>query len=317
MKTILLFIALFLSVSAFAEKVLVANCTEGQGCTFELSDVDNELMGEGDPKIGPGETLVFGKTKDGKEVQYVVKKSREEIDVDWGGDGFTQIGLFNPHIQPADGQWNVAYGTSTGNDCYGIGNMGAFIRKHHSAGSAGNGDITFKYPFNPSQLFPSSHMRWVKTGYNTYKGLLDLGSNKISGIKLHYNVTIVSAKMIETFYTVAIKVPTKEACKGIVPVTFTLTKAKETEDPFGDEQTTEDDLLPVNPKEELLPVEPGKNPKPNVPRIEDKPNVPKIEDEDLLPVKSKNDNLLPVEPGKKPKTKVDKVDQPTVERIKN
>lgn len=329
MKMFILIIAMFISVSAFAEKVLVANCTEGQGCTFELSDVDTELMGEGDPKVGQGETLVFGKTKDGKNVQYVIKKSREAIDKDWGGDGFTQIGLFNPHIQPVDGQWNVAYGTSTGNNCYGIGNIGAYIRKYRGAGSAGNGDITFQYPFNPSQLFPSSDMRWVKTGYNTYKGLLDLGSNKISGIKLHYKVTIVSPKKIETFYTVEIKVPTKETCKGIVPVTFTLAKAKETEDPFGNEETVEDDLLPVNPKgekedllpvkpkEDLLPVEPGEKNKPNVPRIEDKPNVPRIEDEDLLPVKSKKGELLPVEPGKKPKTKVDKVDQPKVERIKN
>jgi len=283
MKTFFLFIALFFSVSVFAEKILVANCTEGKGCSFELSDVDVELNNLGDLKVGPGETIVFGKTKDGKDQHYVTKKSREAIDKDWGGDGFTQIGLFNPHIQPKDGQWNAYYGNATGNDCYGIGNIGAFMRKQVGAGSRGNGDITFKYPFNPSQLFPSSSMRWVKTGYNTYKGLLDLGSNKMSGMKLHYNVTIISPKKIETFYTVEIKVPTKETCKSIVPVTFTLIKEKETEDLFGDEENAEDDLLPVNPKgkeDDLLPVKPNNNPKPNVPRIEDKPktNIPRIED---------------------------------------
>lgn len=289
MKITFLVISLLFSVSAFAEKVLVANCTEGQGCSFELSDVDVELNNAGDLKVGPGETLVFGKTKDGKHVQYAVKKSRERIDKDWGGDGFTQIGLFNPHIQPADGQWNVAYGSSSGNDCYGIGNIGAFMRKQRGTGSAGNGEISFQHPFNPSQLFPSNNMRWVKTGYNTYKGLLDLGSNKMGGMKLHYNLTIVSSKKIETFYTVEIKIPTKETCKGTIPVTFTLIKAKETEDFFGNDPTVEDDLLPVNPKkkeddllpvkpkDDLLPVEPGKKPKPNVPRLEDKPNVPRLE----------------------------------------
>ncbi|TJZ61486.1 hypothetical protein FAZ15_09860 [Sphingobacterium olei] len=289
MKIIFLIIALFFSVSASAEKVLVANCTEGRGCSFELSDVDVELHNLGDLKVGFDQTLVFGKTKDGKDVQYVIKKPREAIDKDWGGDGFTQIGLFNPHIQPADGQWNAAYGNSTGNDCYGIGNLGAFMKKQQGAGSAGNGDVTFRYPFNPSQLFPSSEMRWIKTGYNTYKGLLDLGSNKISGMKLHYNITIVSSKKIETFYTVEIKIPTKETCKGTIPVTFILIKEKETEVPFSDEEKVEDDLLPV---------------------------IPKGKEDDLLPVKTKKDDLLPVEPGKKPKTKVDRLDHPKVERIK-
>ena len=83
MKMIFSIIALFFSVSAFAEKVLVANCTEGHGCSFELSDVDLELNNLGDQKVGPSETLVFGKTKDGKDVQYIIKKSREAIDKDW------------------------------------------------------------------------------------------------------------------------------------------------------------------------------------------------------------------------------------------
>lgn len=230
MKIIILIITLFFSLPVFAEKVLVANCTEGKGCTFELSDVDVELNNAGDLKVGPGETLVFGTTKDGKNVQYVVNKSRESIDRDWGGDGYTQIGLFNPHIQPRDGLWNVVYGESTGNDCYGIGNIGAFIRKQQGAGLAGRGDIMFKFPFNPSKLFPSADMRWVKTGYNSYKGLLDFASNKISGMKLHYHITVVNPERIETRYTIEIKVPTKEICRGHIPVVYTLIKGKPLED---------------------------------------------------------------------------------------
>jgi hypothetical protein len=290
MKVQLLIIVLLFSLPALAEKVMVANCTEGRGCTFELSDVETSLMGAEDPKVGAGEILVMGRTRDGKDIQYVANKSREAIDKDWGGDGFTQIGLFNPHIQPKDGLWSAAYGNSVGNDCYGIGNMGAFIRKHRGTGSAGNGDITFQYPFNPFQLFPSPNMQWTKTGYNTYKGLLDFGSSKTSGMKLYYYITVASPAKIETFYAIEIKVPTKETCKGTIPVIFTLKKSRETEDPFPDEEnaegdllpinpkgTKEDDLLPVKPREELLPVEPGKNPKPEVPKLEDRPNIPVLE----------------------------------------
>lgn len=312
MKIYIVMITMLISVSAFAEKVIIANCSEGGGCTFELSDFESELFDSdfGRP-IQSDDIIVLGRKKNGKEVLYLDKKSRAAIDKQWGGDGYTQLGLFNPAIQPLNGLWKADYGTSTGNDCYGIDNVGTFIRKHRSAGSAGSGNIKFQFPFSPSQLFPSSDMRWVKTGYNTYKGILDLGSSKLSGIKMYYNITIVSNRKIETYYTVEIKVPTKETCIGKIPVTFTLVNADEPEDPFGNNEPNEDDLLPVNPNEDdLLPVEPGKNSKPNVPRIET--DVERIEDEgDLLPVNPKKDNLLPVEPGKKPKTTVRRIEDKT------
>ncbi len=304
MKTYFLIIAMFISVSAFAEKVIIANCSEGGGCTFELSDFEADLFEKDFGRdIQSDDIIVLGKKKDGEVITYLEKKSREDIDREWGGDGYTQIGLFNPYLQPIDGVWNASYGASSGNDCYGIGNIGSFIRSKITPGTAGNGTVNFQYPFNPTQLFPSNEMRWVKTGYNTYKGLLDFNNSKSAGMKMYYNITIVNRKKIETFYTIEIKVPTKELCTGKVPVIFTLVKAKQSEDPFVNDELVdddllpvkpkgnEDDLLPINPNDDLLPVEPGNNPKPKVPRLEDnkKPNVPRLEDKPKPNVPRLND----------------------------
>lgn len=290
MRIYFLIIAMLISVSALAEKVIIANCSEGSGCSFELSDFENDLL-ENDfgRKMESDDIVVLGKKKNGAIITYLDKKSRAAIDKEWGGDGYTQLSLFNPHIQPLNGLWDVAYGTSTGNDCYGIGNIGAAFRKQIAPGTAGNGNIKFEFPFSPFKLFPSADMRWVKTGYNTYKGLLDLGSNNIGGMKMYYNVTIVSNKKIETAYHVEIKVPTKPLCKAQIPVTFSLIKAEEPEDMFEGDKSDKDDLLPVHPK--------GNK-------------------DDLLEVKPKDD-LLPVEPGKQPKPKVDRLDQPKVDRIED
>ncbi|MBL7707291.1 MAG: hypothetical protein JNM21_17225 [Taibaiella sp.] len=289
MKLHFLIAAMLITVPAFAGKALIANCSEGGGCTFELSDFESDLF-ENDfgRSVAPDDIIVLGKKKNGDVISYLDKSSREEIDRDWGGDGYTQIGLFNPYLQPISGTWQVAYGASVGNDCYGIGNVGAFIRKIITPGKTGSAAMEFPYPFNPAQLFPSHEMRWVKTGYNTYKGLLDFNSSKSAGMRMYYNITIVSRKKIESHYTIEIKVPTKETCRGKVPVTFTL--LKEAEAPWQSEAAEEDDLLPVNPKgnddllpvnpkkDDLLPIKPGQNNKPDVPRIEDKPNVPRLED---------------------------------------
>lgn len=291
------------SISAFAEKVIIANCSEGGGCTFELSDFESGLFdNDFGREIQSDDIIVLGKKNDGEIIVYLDKKSREEIDREWGGDGYTQIGLFNPYLQPISGVWNILYGNSVGNDCYGIGNIGAFVRKYIAPGTTGNSQINFQSPFNPTQLFPVNEMRWIKTGYNTYKGTLDFNSNKNGGMKMFYNITIISRKKIETFFTIEINVPTKELCVGKIPVTFSLVKENPSEDPFGEETIEDDllpvnpkgkdddllpvnpknkdDLLPVNPKDELLPVEPGNKTKPDVPKLEEnpKPNVPRMND---------------------------------------
>lgn len=281
MKLYFLMIAMLVSASAMADKVVIANCSEGGGCTFELSDFETGLFVKDDfgREIQPNDIIVYGKTKTGEDIFYLDTKSRAEIDREWGGDGYTQIGLFNPYLQPINGVWKVSYGQSAGNDCYGIGNIGSFIKKRITPGTAGSGTINFQSPFNPARLFPSNEMRWVKTGYNSYTGLLDFNSNKAGGMKMYYNVAIVSRRKIETTYTIQIKMPTKELCVAKVPVTFTLLHEKPEEDPLQPDDMGDNDLLPVNPKEELLPVQSGSNTQPKVPMLEDKPkpNVPKLD----------------------------------------
>ncbi len=301
MRALFLFITgMFVSVSVYADKVLIANCAEGGGCTFELSDIESDFLdGDFERKIQPDDILVLGKKKNGEVITYLDKKPREAIDQEWGGDGYTKIGLFNPYLQPTDGTWRASYGSATGNDCYGIGNIGSFIRKRLNPGAAGTGDLYFQYPFNPSQLFPSNEMRWVKTGYHTYRGMLDFSSLHSAGMKMHCQLTIVDRTRIETVYSIEVQVPTKEKCVAKIPLTFTLLKAHLVEDPFENEDPVPDDLLPVHPKnqaddlmevkpkDDLLPVEPRKKRKPTIPRLEDQPNVPRLDETPLHPVNEK------------------------------
>ena len=300
MRSLLLIFALFLSLPAWAELAIVANCSEGKGCTFELSDFERGVFDpEFDRPVEPDDIIVFGHKKNGGFVKYLTKKSRGAIDRDWGGDGFTQLALFNPQIQPRDGLWRATYGTATGTDCYGIGNIGATFRRMIAPGKAGEGDIQFQSPFNPRQLFPTNEMKWKKTGYNTYKGAMGFNNKTM---KMFYQIHIVSNEKIETLYTTEINVPTKEPCVGKIPVTFTLIKSKERNDDFPHDNDVDDDLLPIHPKgnkeDDLLPVK------------------PKGSEDELLEVKPK-DGLLPVKPGQKPKTEVERLDRTKVERIKD
>ena len=299
MKTILLALFCLATTSVLADKVMVANCKEGNGCRFELTEFESALF-EKDlgREIEPDDIVVSGKKKNGEIIQYLDKKTRSQIDREWGGDGFTQIGLFNPYIQPLDGIWKVVYGISTGNTCYGIGDIGAFVRGKIQPGTQGNGEIKFNKPFHPSKLFPSSQMRWVKTGYATYRGILDFGHGMSSPMKMLYDVTIINEKKIESFYTIEAKIPTKDACIAKIPVSFTLVQEKKSDDkdPFEnipELSAEDDDLLPVNPtgkgraddllevksKDGLLPLD-SKNKKPqtHVPRVDEQPktNVPRV-----------------------------------------
>ena len=301
MRTILLALFCCTTLSAFADKVVIANCKEGSGCKFELTEFESDLF-EKDfgREIEPNDIAVSGKKKNGEIIQYLDKQTRAQIDREWGGDGFTQIGLFNPFLQPLDGTWKVLYGNSTGNTCYGIGDIGAFVRGKIQPGKQGNGEINFNKPFHPSKLFPSSQMRWIKTGFATYRGILDFGHGMTSPMKMLYDITIINEKKIESFYTIEVKVPTKEACIAKIPVTFTLIRAKKSDDktPFDDipePSAQDDDLLPVNPtgkgksddlldvksKDELIPIESKtKKSQTNVPRVDEQPetDVPRIED---------------------------------------
>lgn len=317
MKTFLLPL-LLLSLSVQANKVLVAACSEGKGCTFSLSDVETgqaQSFGGVYENLKPGSVLVFGQKKDGVEITYVEDhKTRSQIDRQWGGDGYTQIYLFDPFIQPTDGTWKAEYGIPTGNTCYGIGDIGAYMGKFIQRGTSGSGGITFRKPFSPAQLFPSAQMKWQQTGYSQYAGVIDFGSNELAGFKLHYTIHVVSRKKIETVYTMNIRIPTKAPCSAIIPVSFTLVKGANNR-----EDNPYDDLLPVNPGKK---GNDKKGPDDRIDRLNDAdddllPVKSKKNGDDLLPVKSRGgddllevkpkDDLLPVKPGQKPKPKADRL----------
>lgn len=306
---------------------MLATCTEGNGCTFQISEADASDYDIADGNNTdyyqnlPENTLVVNAKINGKWEQYVeTKMTRSQLDKFFGGDGFTMIYPFNPNFQPLDGEWKIQFGTVNGDVCYG---QESNLFKKMLEGKMQSGTINFSKPFYARFLMNSPDVKWRKLQPNKYRGVLDFGFGN-GPMKLVFDVELINPKEIKGMFTVTIKVPTKDDCVSKIPLTFICMKPNEWKDPWEDFEEPqpeddllpvnpkgkEDDLLPVNPKDDLLPVEPGKKPKPNVPRLEDpKPNIPRLEDDDLLPVKPKKDDLLPVEPGKKSKTNVPGIEE--------
>ena len=325
MRIQILFFLLLLSSATYAKKLLLATCTEGAGCTFQISEADASDYDaiyntkEGYHENLPENALMVNAKINGKWEQYIESDmTRSQLDKFFGGDGFTMIYPFNPDFQPLDGEWKITIGTVTGDICYG---QESNMFKSMLQGMTQSGNVNFPNPFHARFLMNNPNVKWQQIRPDLYKA--DLGN---AFINLKFDVQIIDEKKIEGVSTATIKVPTKEPCVNKIPITYTLVKAKEWKDPWVEFEESqpeddllpiypkgkkEDDLLPVKPKDDLLPVEPGKQPKPNVPRLEDpKPNVTRLEDDDLLPVKSKKDDLLPVEPGKKSKPNVPRLEDP-------
>lgn len=278
----LLLVTLLIAASGFAEKAMIANCEEGKGCTFQIGETSAEEIGviiddlDIYENTKSGDVIVFGKKKNGEEIIFKeTGKTRSQIDREWGGDGYTMIYPFNPVLQPMDGKWRADYGNVTGSSCF---VDVASIFKKSLKGLAGAGNITFKKPFTPAQLFPSGHMKWRQVGFSKYVGIIDFGGGASSFMKMKYTINITNEKTIESVYDVSIQVPTKGTCTNRIPVTFSLVKAsKPNKDWEKDVQLDDDDLLEVKTKgDDLLPIEPSKRSKAKVERIEAK--VDRIED---------------------------------------
>lgn len=177
MRKILWLLLLLVSGKTFAQKLLVADCREGNGCTFTLSELTGKEAGIvlDIPELeqaGENDVLVFARLKDGKELTYMEKqRTRAELDRQYGGDGYTMIYPFNPRLQPLDGTWQSTIGTVTGTDCY-VDIVSMFKRIQ---GSRMSGAINFTKPFRPCQLFPSPEMKWSQSGLNEYRGFMGFG----------------------------------------------------------------------------------------------------------------------------------------------
>ncbi|MBA5628248.1 hypothetical protein [Moheibacter lacus] len=300
-----LLVALFLMISPIilAKKLILATCEMGNGCTFQLSELDATEYDIVDGNTEnyyanlPENAIVVDVKVDGNWENYVeLEMSRSQLDKFYGGDGFTMIYPFNPNFQPLDGQWKISIGTVVGDVCYG---QTSNLFKSMLEGKSQSGIVTFPKPFHGRFLMNSSDVKWMRIRPNLYRGYF--GNHAMNMV---FIAELKNEKLIEGLITVTIRVPTKEDCINKIPISYTCVKPKEWEDPVD-----WDALENENPKPNVPLIE--NDPKPNVPLIEDdpKPNVPYLEDEDdLLPVVPKEDDLLPVEP---------KGNQPNVPRIED
>lgn len=302
MKNKILILFLMFSPFLFAKKLMLATCEMGNGCTFQLSELDASDYDIVDGNTEnyyenlPENAIVVDAKIDGNWEKYVeTEMTRSQLDKFYGGDGFTMIYPFNPNFQPLDGEWKVQFGTVNGDICYG---QSSNLFKSMLQGKSQSGIITFPKPFHGRFLMNSPDVKWMQIRPNVYRGKF---GNPF--MNLVFDAELKNEKLIVGMITVTIRVPTKEDCVNKIPVQYVCVKEKEWEDPVDwDEMENE-------------------NPKPNVPRIEDdpKPDIPLLEDEDdLLPVIPKEDDLLPVEP-KGNQTDVPRIEdpKPNVPRIED
>lgn len=265
------------SDSLAGKKLITASCEMGSGCSFQLSD---NLPADYDVVYGteagyhealPENAILVDAKIEGNWEHYIeTKLSRSELDKFFGGDGFTQIQVFNPWFQPLDGQWQVQIGTVTGDVCYG---QESNLFKTALQGITANGNLHFSRPFHARILFNSSELKWTRLTPDQYSGYF--GNPYMN---LRFQVQLINERKIAGSFVVTIKVPTKPPCINRIPVTYTLVKAAECPD-LPDERSQADvPLLEDNPKPTVPLIEDG--PRPTVPLLEDKakPIVPIIKD---------------------------------------
>ena len=314
LKSIVTVVSLILSFSGLKaqQKPLVATCESGQGCVFQISDatyeeVDIVLDGNGMyANMSRDDMIVFAKGESGWDSYIEGEMSRSELDRAFGGDGYTKIYLFNPRLQPLDGQWKVQLGTASGTDCFvDI----TSILNNGLAGLTEGGTVNFPEPFDVKFLMNNPNVKWRMVNPNQYRGLLDFSAGASSPMKLIFDIKLVNEKRIEGAFTVNISVPTKEPCLSQIPITYTCVEANPSQrrryneiDPFEEKKKFNVDRLPDDrPKGKVgrLPDDP----KPNVDRLPDdrpKGNVDRLPDD---PPKPKVDRL----PDDPPKPKVDRL----------
>ena len=310
-----LLVALFLMISPFilAKKLMLATCEMGNGCTFQLSELDATEYDIVDGNTEnyyenlPENAIIVDAKIEGNWENYVeLEMSRSQLDKFYGGDGFTMMYPFNPNFQPLDGEWKIQMGTVVGDICYG---QTSNLFKTMLEGKSQSGNVTFSKPFHGRFLMNSSDVKWIRIRPNLYRGYF--GNPYMN---LVFMAELKNEKLIEGLITVTIRVPTKEDCVNKIPISYTCVKANPWEDPVD-----WDALENENPKPNVPLIE--DDPKPNVPLIEDdpKPDVPYLEEEDdLLPVVPNEDDLLPVEPkGNQPNVPQIEDPKPNVPRIED
>lgn len=207
------------------EKILMAYCMAGHGCTGQLTDWNVEalqlvLPGTEAMKGAKDPILVFPRNKAGEWTYYVdTRRQLEELHREFGGKSQPQIALFPPElpgeIQPRDGRWTVAaQGDPVVRNCpQGVGaalaGRTAMMR---------SGPVTFKQPFHGRQLIDNPAIRWLKIAPNRYAGaLVTAGSQAMS---FRYEVDVVSAERIEGRSRVLVNIPGMKPCTVTTPFLY-------------------------------------------------------------------------------------------------
>lgn len=281
------------------KKLITASCQMGQGCSFQLSDSepsDFDVVYGTDAGYHEGlpeNAIVVDAKINGQWEHYIeTGMGRSELDKFFGGDGFTQLSVFNPYFQPLDGEWKAEIGMVSGDICYG---QSSNLFKAMLQGVTAKGALRFPRPFHARMLLNSPEVKWTRQRPDKYSGYL--GNEYMN---MRFTVQLMSDKLLQGAFVVTIKVPTKPACINHIPVTYTFIRRLGedpgfTEDPKPDVPILEDPpgpdvpILEDGPKPDVPIIkDPPKphvplikdNPKPNVPLIEsgNKPNVPLIRD---------------------------------------
>jgi hypothetical protein len=320
-RYLLIYLLLLCSIVQAQKKILTASCEMGQGCTFTLSNISVEEM-EFTMGVEPGTytnlppnaMLVFYKDGRGWKNYIETKRTRGQLDKFFGGDGYTQIYLFDPRIQPLDGEWQAKVGTITASECM------VDIKKYMSfaQGHISGGTLTFTKPFSPRFLMDSPEVKWIQLEPNKFKGIFNFGQAN-SPMQMTYLATVVNEKEIQGVVDFVIKIPSKETCTAKIPIVFTFKKPFPEEDhkdrpgtkvdPLIDDPFTKVDPL-TDTDDELLDINtnPSNPDKPNnkIDRIDDSPT--KID-----PLNDADDDLLDInnptnKPDKKTTTQINRID---------
>lgn len=304
MLRIILILLLLICSNAEAKRIIVASCQMGEGCTFRLSEPTAEeieiVMGyePGTLTNLPSNAMLVFANNGSQTGTYIERRlTRSQLDKFYGGDGFTQLYLFDPRIQPLNGVWQSKIGTVTASECMvDIGSILGTLQGHQAGGN-----LVFTKPFTPRFLMDSPEVKWIQLEPNKFKGILNFGQTN-SPMQMTYLATIVHDRRIEGVIDIVIKVPTKAPCSAKVPIIFECVKPDEDQsfntpentkprvDPLEDDPLTPVDIL-TDADDDLLDINNSNthkdNPNNTINRLDEKPT--KVEplndaDGDLLDI---------------------------------
>lgn len=210
------------------EKVMLAYCIAGQGCTGQLSEVamdDLQLLLPGTEAMrnAPNPVLVFPRNKAGEWTYYVdTRRQLGELHREFGGQGQPVIALFPPTlpgaIEPRDGHWQVtADAQPQVRNC--LPGVAAALRGRTAM--VRSGPMAFKRPFHGRQLIDNPSMRWIMTAPNRYTAALQAAGAQAMGFR--YEIRVLGEDRMEGQARVQVDIPGQKTCSITTPFRYQRT----------------------------------------------------------------------------------------------